>query len=257
MFWLGAPVVCPTHEINYRTILRFSTYSQPANIEVSVPNNPFFTPLRLSLASFQSGSMNLTPFKSLFESPLSPNQPKGHALLIKSTANISAYYEIGESNNPEIFVLKGSSATGNSFIIPGQSRFANAKENGFIYNPQPKNGFVMVATENNTTITVTPKQNTTTHPAGIPFTVTLNKGETYTVVAERFEAGLHLEGSFVKSNKPITITVYDDSIGPPPPAPENRDLIGDQILPEDRNGSEFIIIRGALNFINSFNRDYF
>ncbi len=135
---------------------------------------------------------------------------------MSSTSNISAYYEMqgkpGASYfNPEIFALKGNISKGKAFMIPGQTRFAN----GSAYTPLPRNGFVITATEDNTLVEIIPSKDAVGHNAGVKFGITLNKGQTYAVTAQNLDGPNHLVGSTVTSNKLITITVYDDSIGPP------------------------------------------
>jgi hypothetical protein len=118
---------------------------------------------------------------------------------------------------------------------------------------KPHNGFVVVATENNTVVDITPSKDAINHPAGQSFSITLQKGETYSVIATNSKGSEHLVGSIIKSNKPISVTVYDDSIGV---QGGNYDLVGDQIVSEDILGKEYIMIRGDLN-VNNIPRDYF
>ncbi len=61
----------------------------------------------------------------------------------------------------------------------------------------------VVATEDNTTITIVPASNTTSRTAGVPFDITLQKGETYQLVAA--VSGGDLTGSIVTSNNPIAV----------------------------------------------------
>ncbi|GAC1438193.1 MAG: hypothetical protein NVSMB63_01390 [Sediminibacterium sp.] len=177
-----------------------------------------------------------------------------YGIRISATAKISAYYEVEGKRglnyfNPEIFSLKGAISKGWKFLIPGQTRFANGS-----YNPQPKNGFVIVATEDSTAVDITlTNADVFGHQPNTTFTLVLNKGQTYAVVAAGIEGNLHLAGSSVKASKPVCITIYDDSIGPPTGC---RDLVGDQILPESSNGNEFIIVRGALS-VNNVVGDYY
>ena len=87
-------------------------------------------------------------------------------LFLQSTTNISAYYEVGQTFNTDIFALKGDNALGTSFHLPFQS-FANNS-----YGASPS-GFDVVATEANTVLTITPSQDLVGHPAGVSFQVTL------------------------------------------------------------------------------------
>ncbi|MBC7651637.1 MAG: IgGFc-binding protein, partial [Deinococcales bacterium] len=247
-FWFAAPAVTPGHE-NKPIVFKFSTYAQPADITISQPANPSFIPYTTRLNSNSATTIDLTSQINNVENK-PPHTITNYGLKITATANISAYYEVGLTKNPEIFPLKGTIGTGIAFLIPSQTRFNNATS----LNPKAHNGFVMVATENNTTITVILTQpDSIGHLAGIPFTVSLNKGQCYAVVAASGLASGRLGGSTITATKPICVTIYDDSVL----VNTNFDLIGDQIVPEANTGSEFIIIRGDLNFALLPNRDFY
>ncbi|MEI7627637.1 MAG: gliding motility-associated C-terminal domain-containing protein [Bacteroidota bacterium] len=254
VFWFAAPAITPNHA-NAPISIRFSAYAVAADITISMPANASFQPISFSLNANTSITKDLTAFLNTLES-----KPENTILRtgIKITASnkISAYYEVdGLSNgnylNPEIFTFKGSAGIGTKFMIPGQNTFDN------IPNPPktilPHNGFVVLATENNTVIDITPSKDAVGHAAGQTFSITLQAGETYTVIATSLIGSQHLVASVVKANKPISVTVYDDSIGV---LGGNYDLVGDQIVPEDVTGNEYIIIRGEL-VLNNVIRDYF
>lgn len=77
------------------------------------------------------------------------------------------------------------------------------------------------------------------HPAGSTFTVSLGRGETYSVTSTSPEASRHLGGTQITSNKPIAVTISDDSIEQPGEA-GCWDLIGDQLIPTSILGTEYI-----------------
>ena len=61
--------------------------------------------------------------------------------------------------------------------------------------------FLVVGTQDATTVNITPSMVTTTgSPAGVPITITLNKGQTYLVKSNQ-----DLTGSFVEGSKPIAV----------------------------------------------------
>lgn len=266
-FWFAAPSVCVGHA-NKPIVFRISSYDRKATVVISQPANPTFQPYTVALNAYSATSVNVTSQIDAIEN-LPPDAVLNKGIHITSDAPISVYYEVegraggainGKTVNPEIFVLKGKICKGRKFLIPGQTRFNNAekdKPNVGNYTPQPKNGFVIVATEDNTTIQINLSQEGVGHAAKEPFTIVLNKGQSFAVNALGFLGAQHIGGSSVSADKPICITIYDDSIGPAPPAPANRDIVGDQILPEDKIGNEFIIIRGDLTFTGSINQDFF
>jgi hypothetical protein len=143
--------------------------------------------------------------------------------------------------------LKGNNALGTSFYIPSQSVLFNEPT----FNPDAYNSFDIIASENNTTVTINPRKAIVGHAAGVPFTVTLNQGQVYSAQATGQLATDHLMGSVVTSNKPVSITVKDDSdrfTGQ-----ECQDLTGDQIVPVNIIGTEYIVVRG---FMNSTGNDW-
>ena len=246
-FWFAAPAITAAHE-NTPIVFRITSYDKPAVVTIQEPANPSFTPIVIMLASNSTITQDLTAYINLVES-----KPSGSVLntgiKISSTANISAYYEVGITRNPEIFPLKGNSAKGNSFIIPSQNQYNNQVG----LTPPANNGFVILATEDNTEVTITlTKPDGNGHPAG-SFLVTLNKGQTYAVVGASTNSASHLGGSVVTSNKAICVTIYDDSII----VGTSWDLVGDQIVPIVNTGTEFIIVRGALNVSTNTNSDFY
>ncbi len=75
---------------------------------------------------------------------------------------------------------------------------------------------------------------------GDTITVILNRGESYNVRAYSKMEGQHLAGTLITSDKPIAVTVNEDteSIG------ACQDIIGDQIIPVNITGLEYIAVIG-------------
>jgi len=105
--------------------------------------------------------------------------------------------------------------------------------------------FIIVATEDNTNIAINPRYNLVGHPAGTSFSITLNKGETYVLSALTNNANERIGGSVVTSDKPIAISTKDDSVGVP--GEGCKDAEGDQLIPDEIAGQEFIVVKGYLN----------
>ena len=192
----------------------------------------------MSIPAGGASTLDLTPFLNELENmPFDEVHNKG--LFLQSTTNISAYYEVGQTLNTDIFALKGANALGTSFHLPFQS-FAN---NGYGASPS---GFDVVATEANTVLTITPSQNLVGHPAGTPFQITLPiAGSPTPLVQQGTAAGDHPVGTTVTADKPVGVTVHDDS------ANSSffggcSDLMGDQLVPDDLLGTEYIVVAGYL-----------
>lgn len=237
-FWFAAPEATNSHG-DSPVAIRVSTFSQAAVVTLSQPANPNFTPIVVNVGANTTSSIDLSAFLNQIESK-PENTILNYGLLLKSTANITAYYEVITSCdcNPEIFALKGKNGLGTIFYTPFQNFWSNGS-----YSPEAISGFVVIAKEDNTQITITPSQPAVGHPANIPFTITLNKGEVYSVIAASTADNQHMAGSLITSNNPIAVTVKDDSVA----NGGCRDLMGDQLIPTNVIGKEYIAIKGFLS----------
>ncbi|HEX8546390.1 MAG TPA: T9SS type A sorting domain-containing protein [Cytophagaceae bacterium] len=165
----------------------------------------------------------------------------GKGLLIKASALVSAYFELGRKEsdidplNIEVFTLKGANALGTNFMLPFQNQY-NTWANDSSYSSAD-----LVATENQTKVTITPTRDAIGHRANIPFTIILDKGETYSLRASSLLAANHLCGSLVSSNKPIAVTLLEDSMQPENPWASGIDMAGDQLVPVTSIGTEYIV----------------
>ena len=228
-FWFVAPEVSSDHG-DRPVVLRISTIHQASHIRVSQPANPDFVPILLFLEANSTESVNLTGMINQVE-----NQPADEVLnkglYIQATEPITAYYEVANSVNPEIFPLKGQNALGMKFYVPSQNVYPN--ENG-------SEAIDIVATEDQTTVTIVPSAEIVGHQAGEPFSILLNRGETYAARAINTIAPSSLRGTLIAADKPIAVTLSDDSIRDR----DYWDLIGDQLVPVNFLGTEYIAVRG-------------
>ena len=222
LFWFVAPEVAQNHG-DRPIVFRFATLATPATITVSQPANPGFPSQVFNLGANAAQTLDLTPWIDIIENKPS-NSILNYGFKIHATAPIMAYYEVVTSCNcnPDIFTLKGKNALGTNFIISAQTFLTNAN--------YARSAFDIVATQNNTSITIIPSNDVVGHVAGVPFTIVLNAGETYSAEASNIAGNLHLSGSTVVANKPIAITIKDDSMSGAPYG-GCADLMGDQTIP--------------------------
>ena len=237
-FWFVAPEVAISHG-DRPIVFRFASLNDPATITIVQPANPTFPVQTINLAANSAQTVDLTNWIDIIE-----NKPANSILnfgfKITSTVPVTAYYEVTPSCNcnPDIFSLKGKNALGTAFMTPFQNFLNNAS--------YARSAFNIVATENNTTVTIIPTQAIVGHPAGVPFAITLNKGQTYCAEALSTSSNFHLGGSVVSSDKPIAVTLSDDTAEGTPYG-GCADLMGDQLIPENVTGEEYIAIKGYLN----------
>ena len=238
-FWFAAPEVSGGRNLDKPIYLRITTFETAATVQASQPALGVASPA-LNVPPFTSRTVDLTPLINQIENK-PPNRVLDFGIHITSTAPISAYYEVASTFcncNPEIFVLKGSNALGKQFLIPFQNRWLNSDP----FRPLPFSSFDIVATEDETTVTITPTQDLVGHVAGVPYTITLNRGQTYSAQAFGQAAAQHPAGSEVTSDKPIAITMKDDLLY----YGTCNDLIGDQLVPTSVIGTEYILMKGFM-----------
>ncbi len=250
-FWFVAPEIYKSGSANWDipVYLRISAYNQAATVTVSQPANTLFTPIVSSIPANGFTTINLSPFLDMVENKPA-NTVLNYGLYIVSTSPVSIYYELASTYcncNPELWTLKGRNALGTNFLIPTQNYFYN--QSG--YNPLPYNAFDIVATQNNTTVTITPSKPILGHAAGVPFNITLNRGQTWSGLATSQAAINHLWGTKVVSNHAIAITMTDDALFG---ITACVDAIGDQIVPVNITGTDYVVIRG--NLTNNGNRAF-
>lgn len=236
-FWFCVPEANQAHG-DRPVFVRFSALNNPAVVSISIPANPMVPPISVVVPANGTQGVDLTNWIDELENkPGDTVLNKG--LYIHSSALISAYYEIvtGCQCNPEIFSLKGRNALGTRFFTPFQTYFNRS--------PGYYSTIDIVATENNTHVTITPSKSVLGHPAGIPYTILLQRGQTYSVQASGFNGVDNPNGTIIESDKPIAVTVKEDSVGGPGGC---ADILGDQIVPVDLVGTEYIVLKGNLNW---------
>jgi len=263
-FWFAAPWVTPDHANRRPIKLHISTFAapsttvrvrQPAAIAPNKYDTTFSIPANSNFdyTFWRDCNVSLTnrAYDSLETRPADVVVPYG--LYISTTSNVSVVYDvITTGNNPETFSLKGQNGLGNEFFCPAQTTWSNQTKTDFAGTPpgvnQPIQQINIVASQANTIIWITPRCNVVGHPANITYSVVLNNpGDAYTVenmVQNTQVPGNNLSGTIVVSNKPVSVTVADDSVRTP--GGGCHDLIGDQIVPVDIVGKNYIVNKGAM-----------
>lgn len=234
IFWFSAPEVSASAGES-PIYLRFMTYADPADVNISLPANGGFTPINLSIPANSVGSVDLTPFLVQIESPAG-NVVSNNGIKITATSSVSAFYELGNPSNREFFTLKGNKAIGDNFYTPFQKQWDNGST-----TPASFSSIDIVATENNTTVLITPRTAITGHAQDVTFSVVLNEGETYSARDMNVTAASSLAGSIVSSDKPIAVTLFSGALT----NSSCTSTMGDQITPVDYAGKQFIVNAGT------------
>jgi len=191
----GVPVYIRLSSLSFNTAV---TISMPANRYDPATNPTGFADITVNLTPNSTQSVNLSPWvrkvpavagepgeANLLENkPLTPTGINPFGIQIVSDNPITAYYEVSSVYNNDIWALKGRNALGTDFWVPFQTTTRNDIAG---YNPDPYSAIDIVATEDNTVVTITPSKNASygkpflNTNAGVPFFVTLNKGETFSI----------------------------------------------------------------------------
>ena len=261
-FWFAAPDVTGGHTCGVnptpghgRPVSIYITAEQATNVRIEMPGNPWFVPVEFSLSAGEHRREAITPtyLPDVFENYPMDYPPSGGKTIqskafhiTSSPGNITAYYELDNDCNRDIFALKGKNALGTEFYVSTQNYFNNGS-----YSPLPYSGFIIVATEDSTTINIERNgswQNFTGPPA--TETIVLNSGETFAFVANSQAAAQHIMGVRVTSDKKIAVTWYDDSMA------KNtcRDIAGDQLIPVNLIGRNYIVMKGDVQSSNGGER---
>jgi gliding motility-associated-like protein len=234
-FWFAPPEITSGHG-DRPIYLRISTLDKAATVLVTQPARNNFVLANLNIAANSTGSIDLTSYILNLE-PANPASVQKNGIKITSTASVTAYYEVAAQFNTDIFALKGKNALGNKFVIAGQNLYHNTAA----YTPTPYFSFDIVATRNNTVIKIKPTRVLAGHGTA-EFTVKLNAGETYSLRKNSVSANENPLGTIVESNKPIAITIKDDSVN----FMSCSDMLGDQLVPVEVAGTEYVVIKGFL-----------
>ncbi|HCT30767.1 MAG TPA: hypothetical protein DIW31_08530, partial [Bacteroidales bacterium] len=239
-------------------------------------NNPYFGQLtQASDGNLYGLALGLAPYPGVDDNdafglgkltienkPLTTDGVNNVGIKITSNNLITCYYETSNSNNKDIWALKGSNALGTEFFTPFQTHNVNQTlSNNASMEPflpsliQPYSSIDVVATEDFTSVTfdlppgVRASYGTTPSDiiAGDTYTVNLMAGQTFSLFPYHKSQAVadRLGGTKVTSNLPIAVTLKDDSFKHT--SGGCYDVAGDQIVPTNIIGKEYAVIRTFLD----------
>ncbi|GEM_PF-1157929 len=231
-FWFVAPDVTSGHG-DKPIVFRITAIDSDANVTVSIPSTgTVITNTTIGAKTQQRIDLD----KNVVEN-IPSNTVNNKGILITSDADITVYYEVANGVNPDKFTLKGPNGIGREFFVPSQNSFRNKP-----LSPKATEKADIVATEDGTTVTIIPTADIVGHNAGVEYTITLNRGQTYCI--ENRNDGTpssSLAGTYISADKDIAVTISDDSIWQGPGFGP-YDLIGDQLIPTSMIGTEYIAV---------------
>jgi hypothetical protein len=113
-----------------------------------------------------------------------------------------------------------------------------------VFNSVPElNGvqFAIVATTDNTTVAIVPSVTTGAHPAGVPYFITMNRGQTYQL-RNTESAPNDLSGTIILADQPIAVFGSHQCANLPGPAVFFCDYIVEQLFPTRWWGNNFVTV---------------
>lgn len=261
-FWFAPPDVTFSHNSpgGVPIYLNLATFNDAATVTIDQPANALFTPIVVVLAANSSHQEDLSAYVADLETTPT-NTILSTGLRVVATDTITAYYEVSNTNNADIFSLKGKASLGQEFYIPLHKHDEFYNHDTYSSPNLAYASFDIIATEDNTLVTIYSPVDVDGITALVPYSFTLQEGETYScgntdTALEFFPyrgsnepkysiPGNHPSGAVVISNKDIAITIKDDSNHNP--SGGCYDLLGDQIVPVGIVGTEYIAVKGQLN----------
>ncbi|MEO5929830.1 MAG: IgGFc-binding protein, partial [Candidatus Kapaibacterium sp.] len=140
-------------------------------------------------------------------------------LIVTADQPVSVRATFDSANCSETYTVFPVSSYGLAYTLATYNSMAQTSQ---------KNGFVVMASQDNTQVNITPTVVTwkTEHPAGTPFTVTLNKYQMIQVVSSLpGKADGDLTGTLIKADKPIGVVSFSQAAGIPYTGPHDTATI--------------------------------
>jgi PKD repeat protein len=268
-FWFAVPEVSYQHNPGdgEPTYVHIAALDADATVTIEMPKNPTFITTTFNITANTSRKLDLTWYvRSGYAGPIDiltdvPNNGtaneantiesgvgsvsgvvQNRGIHITSTALITAYLERNNSNNCDIWALKGKNAFGTNFIVPSQNAFNNQNLSG-TPDIDAWNSIDIVAVED-TWVNYVPTAAVVEGSAGVTYSKFLQKGQSISIRAASRTAAGHLGGTRVWSDGKIAVQWKDDSVRSD--IGGCYDLMGDQLVPVGLAGNEYVVMRGEL-----------
>lgn len=212
-FWFAPPAATDCEPNPQKShALYFYTYDESADIVIE-RFAPTPTTDTIHLAS---NSHQVYPMDMYNTVPLS--RPSRYGIHITSNGLINCCYHI-RIPEQEIITMKGRSALGYDFLVPGQSIFNSVGES--------LNAAEIIATRDNTQVQITaPVALLDSTAPGETLSITLQRGEVYHIKADNTITTGKLTNTRIHANHPIAVSTSDMLIHP-----NHSSFVGDQIVP--------------------------
>lgn len=235
-YWFAAPNL--TNDLGDSPVeVIITTTSKAAKIELSIPKNSGFSTITKNMTAWDQYSISLSAYLSSIEPNAGIVENKG--ILIESSELVNVQYAVLHADNTVYYTVKGSAAFGKNFIFPGQKKWK--KDNSL--SPKGTNSMEIVGVLDGAEVKVYLTADANTSSAGDTISFTLDRGETYSIQNNSTSSSDNLIGSTITSTKLIAVTYTDDALK----KSGKSDVIGDQIIPINKCGTDYVGHLGLLS----------
>jgi RHS repeat-associated protein len=197
---------------------------------IQIPDiNQFFS---FDVAAGQTTTIPLPPEVEIFTS----DQTNNKGILVTAIDEIAVYGLNQLTASTDGYTALPVDALGRSYIVLGYGNTVHLAGGG-------GTSLTIVGTADSTNITITPAVSTPARPAGIPFNVTLNAGQAYTLYVDtetnNVSGVVDLTGTIVTADKPISV-FGGNTAAFVPAGFEAADHLIEQLPPIETWGKRFV-----------------
>ncbi|MDZ4746323.1 MAG: hypothetical protein SGJ05_10020 [bacterium] len=214
----------------------FISSEYPANVVIDFPNGTRFTEVLVA------HSVRIVPISRYYETHPS-ERPENKAIFVTSDLPVIVYAMSTKEKTTDTYTAIPIPFLGTEYYSVNRPN-DNYVPSGFGggTNAISRGGeFMVLATESGTDVTITPRCSTEggARP-GVPFTVTLNKGQVYLVRAEQGVLGSNdLTGSRIQSTKPVGLLSGHVRSSIPTRQECSKDHLIEMLPPVDKWGTQY------------------
>jgi len=167
-------------------------------------------------------------------------RPSNFGLLLSATDTVSVFIANCATNSFDASFVLPIESLGSDYIVQSD----NQSKSNPSFTDQETGAFLIIATEDNTVIDIVPSVTTIDgHEAGISYSVTLDRGQTYSMRSNNNTSLRDLSGSLINARDDKKIAVFNGNTltNIPNTSDTGHDHVFEQALPLETWGRQFAI----------------
>ena len=171
--------------------------------------------------------------------------PSNFGLYLTATDTVSVYMANCASFSFDATFVLPAESLGCDYIVQGDSQ----SKTNLAFEDQETGAFLIVATEDNTVIDIVPSVATLDgHDAGTSYSITLGKGQTYSMRSNNSSSHRDLSGTRISAQDGKRIAVFNgNTLTTIPNSSDNgHDHIFEQALPVETWGQQFVVTSSSI-----------